>query len=127
MYFLNEQVSKEWLMRLKKHWKRLKHLRRSFICFIIMDFSTKLLHFLYYCIFAYYFKFQIVESMCNWCVCMLSLLISSFYLCNGSNNLIFLSQLPARQEPVLDSSKYTAVDVRIVSRFSMTCCNYLYN
>lgn len=124
MYFLNEQVSKEWLMRLKKHWKRLKHLRRSFICFIIMDFSTKLLHFLYYCIFAYYFKFQIVESMCNWCVCMLSLLISSFYLCNGSNNLIFLSQLPARQEPVLDSSKYTAADVRIVSRFSMICKSF---
>ena len=28
----------------------------------------------------------------------------------------FLSQLPSRQEPTLDSSKYTAADVRIVSR-----------
>lgn len=31
--------------------------------------------------------------------------------------LLLLCQLPARQEPALDSSKYTAADVRIVSLF----------
>lgn len=31
---------------------------------------------------------------------------------------IFFIQLPARQDPVQDSSKYTAADVRIVCQFS---------
>lgn len=38
-----------------------------------------------------------------------------FFVYNGFS---FSVQLPARQEPILDSSKYTAADVRIVSPFS---------
>ena len=47
------------------------------------------------------------------------LVVSRVYLGNVSKGLIFLRQLPARKEPVLDSTKYTAADVRIVSSVSM--------
>lgn len=70
MYFFNEQVSKEWLMKLKKQWKRLKHLRRSFMFYFVIDYYTKLQKYLY------------------WCVCFLSSLISRLYSCSGSNDLI---------------------------------------
>jgi len=103
-------------MRLKKHWKRLKHLRRSFICFILLLISIQRYRNTCTVLFAYYFK------ICNYCV-------------TGLYCICFLSQLPARQEPVLDSSKYTAADVRIVSKFSMIwqilydyiIYNYIYN
>lgn len=39
--------------------------------------------------------------------------------------LLLLYQLPARQEPALDSSKYTAADVRIVSPFNLGLFFYM--
>lgn len=51
--------------------------------------------------------------------------LSSFLLFPILIVLLLLSQLPARQEPALDSSKYTAADVRIVSPFYLGLFCYL--
>lgn len=83
------QGNKVWSMRLRKHWKKLKHSRR---------FSTW---------FNFFFFFDMM-------------LRAFFVLYDTILKFIYiLTQLPVlRQEPVLDSSKYTAADVRIVSDLS---------
>lgn len=52
------------------------------------------------------FLFQVLHMLCSF-----------FFLPMTGEGPFICFQLPARQEPVLDSSKYTAADVRIVSPF----------
>lgn len=81
-------------MRLKKHWKRPKHLKR----FLIFKFWLTLM--LTLVLYSFLYNLIYFSSMVYFY--HIILLFSSF-------------QLPARQEPTVDSSKYSAADVRIVS------------